>query len=106
MAERKTNTNTDERTDAEVLDELEEPPMFAVWLLDDDYTSMDFVVMVLETVFHKDHNSASKIMMDVHKKGKGICGIYTREIAETKIKQVSNLAEKSQYPLRCTMEVA
>lgn len=93
-------------TNEETLDraELKEPPMYKVILNNDDYTPQDFVVMVLMNIFRKDQDTAYHIMMNVHKKGKGICGVYTFEVAETKVKQVEALAEKHKYPLLCTME--
>ncbi len=85
--------------------ELKEPPMFKVLLLNDDYTPMDFVVMVLKSVFHKNKEEAFKIMMNVHEKGSGLCGIFPYALAEAKVKNVESLAEKNEYPLSCSMEV-
>ncbi|MDA3972154.1 MAG: ATP-dependent Clp protease adapter ClpS [Desulfobulbaceae bacterium] len=82
------------------------PPMFKVLLHNDDYTTMEFVIMVLETVFNKQIETASQIMMDVHKNGIGIAGIYTRDIAETKVALVHDLARTNQHPLKCSMEQA
>jgi ATP-dependent Clp protease adaptor protein ClpS len=84
--------------------ETEEPSLYRVILLNDDYTTMDFVIYVLETVFHKLPAEATQIMLNVHKKGAGICGLYTREIAETKIAMVHEMAAENQFPLKCTME--
>ena len=81
-----------------------EPPMYKVLLINDDYTPMDFVVEILMTVFNKSLEVASQIMMNVHKQGRGICGVYTYEIAETKTETVHRLAEENGYPLRSTME--
>lgn len=89
---------------AENKTELKEPPLFKVLLHNDDYTTMDFVVMILETIFNKDTAEATKIMLDVHHQGVGIAGIYTREIGETKISQVHHLAKKHQFPLKCSLE--
>ena len=83
---------------------LKRPPLFRVILLNDDYTPMEFVVQVLEKVFSMDRNTATRIMLEVHTKGKGICGVYTYEIAETKVAQVTSLAQQHQHPLLCTME--
>jgi ATP-dependent Clp protease adaptor protein ClpS len=83
---------------------LKRPPLFRVILLNDDYTPMEFVVGVLESVFGLDHGSATRIMLEVHHQGKGICGVYTYEIAETKVAQVTGLAQQHQHPLLCTME--
>ena len=81
-----------------------EPRMFKVLLLNDDYTSMDFVVDILETIFNKAPAEAVQIMMRIHKEGQGLCGIYPREIAETKVRQVHITAETHDYPLRAIME--
>ncbi len=83
---------------------LKQPPLFKVILLNDDYTSMDFVVDVLITIFHKEVEEAIDIMFSVHEKGRGVCGIYTKEIAETKVMQVSDLANEYEFPLRAIME--
>ncbi len=83
---------------------LEEPPMYRVLLHNDDYTTMDFVVMILSRVFHKTQEQAEQIMLDVHKKGKGVCGVYTFEIAQTKVEQVKTLAKQNQFPLLATYE--
>jgi len=84
--------------------ETKEPPMYRVILLNDDYTTMDFVIHVLEAIFYKSPAEATRIMLDVHKRGAGVCGVYTREIAETKVAAVHELAVNHQFPLRCTME--
>lgn len=83
-----------------------EPDMYKVVLLNDDYTSMEFVVLVLETVFHKDGPEAQRVMLAVHQQGAGIAGIYSKEIAETKIAVVHHLARQNQFPLKCTLEPA
>ena len=80
------------------------PSLYKVLLLNDDYTPMDFVVFVLERFFNKQHDEANRIMMHVHQKGVGICGVYTYEVAETKVAQVMNFARQHQHPLQCTME--
>ena len=82
------------------------PSMYKVIMLNDDYTPMEFVVMVLERFFNKNHEEASHIMLHVHQKGVGVCGVYTYEIAETKVTQVMNLARQHQHPLQCTLEKA
>jgi len=82
------------------------PKMYRVILFNDDYTSMEFVVEVLVTIFDKQAAEATKVMLDVHKKGKGVCGIYTLDIATTKIKQVHFEAQKEGFPLRCGYEEA
>ena len=83
---------------------LKKPPLYRVVLLNDDYTPMDFVVQILQGIFSMDRSSATRIMLQIHTKGKGICGVYTYEIAETKVAQVTGLAQKHQHPLLCTME--
>lgn len=83
---------------------LKQPPLYRVILLNDDYTPMEFVVQVLQKVFGMDRSTATRVMLEVHTKGKGICGVYTFEIAETKVAQVTGLAQQHQHPLLCTME--
>jgi len=83
---------------------LKRPPMYKVMLLNDDYTPMDFVVQVLELFFQLDQERATQIMLHVHTKGVGVCGVYTRDIAETKVAQVNEYSRKNQHPLLCTME--
>ncbi|MGI9384707.1 MAG: ATP-dependent Clp protease adapter ClpS [Methyloligellaceae bacterium] len=80
------------------------PSLYKVLLLNDDYTPMDFVIYVLERFFNKPREEATRIMLHVHQKGVGMCGIYTYEIAETKVAQVMNFARQHQHPLQCTME--
>ena len=84
--------------------EYEEPPMYRVLLLNDDYTPMDFVVEILREIFHKDRPEAERIMLNVHRKGAGLCGLYTYEIAGTKVTRVRAKAKEAGFPLRCTME--
>ena len=83
---------------------LKRPDMYRVLLINDDYTPMDFVIMLLQSVFRKDHEAATQIMMHVHTKGVGVCGAYTREVAETKVRQVMDLSQQGEHPLQCTME--
>ena len=83
---------------------LVEPPMYQVSLINDDYTPMDFVVDILMTVFRKSQEEANAIMLLVHQKGKGLCGIYTHDVAETKVDTVHEMAEENGYPLRSVME--
>ena len=85
---------------------LKKPPLYRVVLLNDDYTPMEFVVEVLQKVFSMDRTNATRIMLEVHTKGKGVCGVYTYEIAETKVAQVSEYAQRHQHPLMCSMEEA
>jgi ATP-dependent Clp protease adaptor protein ClpS len=88
----------------EALPKVKRPPLYRVILVNDDYTPMEFVVEVLETVFGMERSQATRVMLEVHTKGKGICGIYSYEIAETKVAQVTNIAQQQQHPLLCTME--
>lgn len=83
---------------------LAPPPMYQVVLLNDDYTPMDFVVRVLQQVFHKGGEEAERIMLQVHHEGRGICGIYTRDVAATRVDAVLRLAHADQHPLQCLME--
>ncbi|MBP8037051.1 MAG: ATP-dependent Clp protease adapter ClpS [Desulfobulbus sp.] len=83
---------------------LQEPPLYKVLLHNDDYTTMEFVVMVLVTVFAKNSDEATRIMLNVHHQGIGIAGVYTREVAETKVAIVHRLARRHQFPLKCTLE--
>lgn len=85
---------------------IREPGEFRVILLNDNYTTMDFVIEVLMAIFHKNFEDASKIMLDVHKKGKGIVGLYPWDIAATKVEQVHSAAKENEFPLRCIVEPA
>jgi ATP-dependent Clp protease adaptor protein ClpS len=85
---------------------VSEPPLYRVVLLNDDYTPMEFVVEVLQTFFRMDREQATQVMLHVHTRGKGVCGIYSRDIAETKVDQVSDYAREHDQPLMCTMEPA
>lgn len=80
------------------------PSLYKVLLLNDDYTPMEFVVHVLERFFNKGREDATRIMLHVHQKGVGVCGVYTYEVAETKVTQVMDFARQHQHPLQCTME--
>lgn len=84
--------------------ELKPPPLYRVILLNDDYTPMEFVVDVLERIFSLDRTRATRVMLEVHTRGKGVCGVFTYEIAETKVAQVMTYARQHQHPLLCTME--
>ena len=83
---------------------LKRPSMYKVLLLNDDYTPMDFVVLILQRIFGKDRDTATRIMMHVHTRGVGVCGVYTREVAETKLRQVIEFSQENQHPLQCTIE--
>lgn len=86
--------------------QLKKPPMYKVVLMNDDYTPMDFVVHVLETIFRMNREKATQVMLQVHTHGKGVCGTFTREIAETKVAQVGDFCQRNQHPLLCVMEKA
>ena len=85
-------------------DETREPPMYRVLLHNDDYTTMEFVVHVLVAIFNKSLESATQVMLNVHRQGVGLCGVYTYEVAETKVDMVHSLAREHGFPLRCSME--
>ncbi|NQY96543.1 MAG: ATP-dependent Clp protease adapter ClpS [Henriciella sp.] len=80
------------------------PSMYRVLILNDDYTPMEFVVLILERFFGKSREQATRIMLHVHQKGVGVCGVYTYEVAETKVAQVMDMARRNEHPLQCTME--
>lgn len=86
--------------------EVARPPLYQVILLNDDFTPMDFVIVVLETFFNLDRERATQVMLHVHTRGKGVCGVFTREVAETKVTQVNEFSRTHQHPLLCTMEKA
>jgi ATP-dependent Clp protease adaptor protein ClpS len=83
---------------------VKRPPLYRVVLLNDDFTPMEFVVDILETIFGMERSRATQVMLEVHTKGKGICGVYNFEIAETKVAQVMGIAQQHQHPLLCEME--
>ncbi len=93
-----------EDTESKTREKITTPSLYRVFILNDDYTTMDFVVMVLEQIFHKSKAEATRIMLHVHKKGMGLCGVFTKEIAETKMARVHDAARKNSFPLRCIME--
>ena len=80
------------------------PSMYKVLMLNDDYTPMEFVIYVLESFFSMSHDEATQVMLHVHQKGVGVCGVFTYEIAETKVNQTMDLAQKNEHPLQCTIE--
>ena len=92
------------KTKPQTKPQTKRPSLYRVLLLNDDYTPMEFVVNVLERFFHKDHETAERIMMQVHQHGVGECGVYTYEVAETKVMQVTDFSRKHKHPLRCLLE--
>jgi ATP-dependent Clp protease adaptor protein ClpS len=94
----------EELVDSETEEEVKEPSMYKVLLHNDDYTSMEFVVEILLSVFNKSIEDATMIMLKVHKEGLGVSGVYTYEVAETKVDTVHTLAREREFPLKCTME--
>ena len=104
MSRRETGLNHEVVTETER--KLRKPRPYKILLHNDDYTTMEFVVGVLQYVFHKEQAEAVQIMLDVHKKGIGVAGVYPFEVAETKVAVVESLARQNEYPLKCTMEEA
>ncbi len=98
------DTDTQETILSETEEDIREPSMYRVLLHNDDYTTMEFVVEILMFVFNKSVEDATRIMLNVHRQGIGICGVYTYEVAETKVETVTNLARERGFPLKCTME--
>ena len=82
------------------------PPLYQVALLNDDYTPMDFVTFILKDVFHKTHEESVSIMLEIHHRGAGVCGVYTRDVAETKAELVITMSRRNEYPLQCRVEKA
>jgi ATP-dependent Clp protease adaptor protein ClpS len=97
-------SEVEESVSSETGEEVEEPPMYKVMLLNDDYTTMEFVVEILVYVFQKSSEEATRIMLNVHRSGVGVCGVYTLEVAETKVETVLTLARENGFPLKCIME--
>ena len=102
MANNQQSNVTDVITQEKI--ELKKPKLFKVILLNDDYTPMEYVVNLIKVVFRKNESEAVNIMLMVHKKGSGVCGIFTKEIAETKVETVLKMARSDQHPLKCIME--
>jgi len=100
------DTDLDRGVVTETEKKLKKPPLYKVLLHNDDYTTMEFVVYILQSVFHHPSTKATQIMLHVHRRGIGVAGVYTYEIAETKVNQVHELAKKYEYPLKCSMEEA
>jgi len=98
-------TDIKERVLTGTREDVREPQMYKVLLHNDDYTTMEFVVEILMAVFQKSEEDAVQVMLNVHRRGVGLCGVYTFEVAETKVEMVHSLAVENGFPLRCTMEV-
>jgi len=106
MSDTKKHDPNGDLTLQEAKPKLKRPPVYKVMLLNDDYTPMEFVVLVLESFFRMDREKATQVMLHVHTRGVGVCGLFTREIAETKVSLVNDYARSNQHPLLCTMEEA
>ena len=107
LEEQNNNINLEETQKGVLLETklaTKKPSMYKVILLNDDYTPMEFVVYVLQKIFNKNQEEATQIMLHIHKKGTGICGVYTYEVAEVKSKTVIDFAKQNQHPLQCTVE--
>ncbi|MBE8191236.1 MAG: ATP-dependent Clp protease adapter ClpS [Alphaproteobacteria bacterium] len=110
MSEKDTDKRNDDNTGDDigvatlVREKTKKPSMYKVLLLNDDYTPMEFVIHILQRFFSKTGDDATKIMLHVHQNGVGVCGVFTYEVAETKVMQVMDIARQSDHPLQCTME--
>ena len=104
MSRRENEFNPEVITETEK--KLKRPPLYKVLLHNDDYTTKEFVVQILQCVFHKEQTEAVQIMLHIHRNGIGVVGVYTHEVAETKVKLVESLARQYEYPLKCSMEEA
>jgi ATP-dependent Clp protease adaptor protein ClpS len=98
------NPEIKEWIDSKTRGEVKEPPMYQVLLINDDYTTMEFVIEILMFIFNKSSEESMHIMLKVHREGMGLCGVYTYEVAETKVDTVHALAREKGFPLKCTME--
>jgi len=106
MTDKRTDSDNETGVVTKTRPRTKKPALWRVLMLNDDYTPMEFVVYVLQRYFNKDQEAATQIMLHVHQKGVGVCGIYPYEVAETKVTQVINLARENQHPLQCTLEKA
>jgi ATP-dependent Clp protease adaptor protein ClpS len=104
MSNREQTSHEDGLALQEARPKLKKPPLYKVIILNDDYTPMEFVVLVLETFFNMDREKATRIMLHVHTRGAGVCGVFTKDVAETKVSQVNDYSRSNQHPLMCTME--
>ena len=106
MKQHDTDSDFERGVVTETEKKLKKPPLYKVLLHNDDYTTMEFVVYVLQSVFHLDPTKATQVMLHVHRKGIGVAGVYTYEVAETKVNRVHDLAKEYEFPLKCSMEEA
>ncbi|ANK81718.1 ATP-dependent Clp protease adapter ClpS [Minwuia thermotolerans] len=106
MADKRIDNDSETGVVTKAKPKTKKPSLWRVLMLNDDYTPMEFVVYVLQRYFNKDQEAATQIMLHVHQKGVGVCGVYPYEVAETKVTQVINLARENQHPLQCTLEKA
>ena len=106
MSEKTHERNNEDLALLEAKPKLKRPPLYKVILLNDDYTPMEFVVHILEIFFCLDRETATRIMLEVHTRGMGVCGIFTHDIAQTKVVQVNHYSREHEHPLKCTMEKA
>ncbi len=104
MARREESDDNNGVATEEAKPALKPPPLYQVVIVNDDYTPMEFVVAVLETFFKMDRDSATEVMLHVHRRGKGVCGVYPRDVAETKVTLVNQFSRNNQHPLLCQME--
>ncbi len=102
----KTRTSVTPESVEAIKTDIQPPSMYQVILMNDDYTPMDFVIEILQRFFRMDIDTATQVMLSVHYEGKGVCGVYTADIAETKVEQVNRYARKHEHPLLCIMEQA
>lgn len=104
---KKTDQNfEDDLAVQEAQPKLKKPPLFKVLLLNDDYTPMEFVIQILESFFGMGQEKATQVMLEVHTSGVGVCGVFSRDVAETKVAQVNDYSRENQHPLKCTMQEA
>jgi ATP-dependent Clp protease adaptor protein ClpS len=106
MTENNTNKPIDDLAVKEAKPQLKRPPLFKVFLLNDDFTPMEFVIDILKRFFAMDEDKATQVMLHVHTRGIGVCGVYSRDIAETKVRQVNDFSREHQHPLLCDMDEA
>ena len=106
MAGQEDKQSWDDLLVEEARPKLQKPPLFKVFLLNDDFTPMEFVVAILKTFFNMDEEKATQVMLHVHTKGMGVCGVFSKDIAETKVRQVNDFSRNHQHPLLCDLEEA